>query len=291
MPAEQRRFRIVTATSLLGFILISALVALLKVPPVDRFEAEILPPRLAKLVINEKPKLPPPPPPQEKKPEPEAEKKAETPKPELKKEALPPDVQAARQKASHIGLLALSNELASLQQHDLGDLVKNAPLTKTDDQGSVHRSIITSQATKGSGGISTSQLSRDPGQTRLAARATTTVDSQELNAQQQATAMKNGRQAGRGTEQIQLILDRTKGALYALYHRALRANPALQGKVVLEIAIAPSGEVTDCKVVSAELDDADLIRKLVARIRLLDFGAKDVETTVFIWPIDFLPSS
>jgi len=60
--------------------------------------------------------------------------------------------------------------------------------------------------------------------------------------------------------------------------------------VVLEITIAPSGQVTDCKVVSAELADADLIDKLVARIRLLDFGAKDVEPTVFTWPIDFLPS-
>ena len=60
---------------------------------------------------------------------------------------------------------------------------------------------------------------------------------------------------------------------------------------MLEITIAASGEVTACKVVSAELADADLIRKLVARISLINFGAKKVETTVFTWPIDFLPSS
>jgi protein TonB len=287
---EERRFRVITTGMLVGFLLLSAIAAYVKVPPVNRFEAEALPPRLAKLVIQEKPKPPPPPPPEEKKPEPE--KKTEEAKPEQKKVPLPPDVQAARKKAEHTGLLALSNELASLQQNDLGGLIKNnAPLAKVQDNGAVHRSIITSQATKGSGGISTSQLSRDPGQTRLATRSTTTVESQELNAEQQAAAKKKGQPAGRSTEQIQLTLDRNKGALYALYHRALRVNPALQGKLVLEITIAASGEVTACKVVSAELADADLIRKLVARISLINFGAKKVETTVFTWPIDFLHSS
>ncbi len=204
---------------------------------------------------------------------------------------MPVDVKAARKKAEHSGLLAFSSELTALQQQNLGDLIKDRPLTRADDQGAVHRSIITSQAAKGSGGINTSQLSRDPGQTRLAARAITKVESAELNAEQRETATQPGHKAGRSTEQIQLILDRNKGAFYALYHRALRTNPALQGKVVLEITIAPSGEVTECKVVSAELDAADLIHKLVTRIRLINFGAKDVEPTVFTWPIDFLPST
>jgi protein TonB len=289
--AEERRFRTIIVSMLVLFLLISSVAYLVKVPPVNRFEAETVPPRLAKLVIQEKPKPPPPPPPpEEKKPQPEPEKKAAEPVPEQKKPPAP-DVQAARKKAAHSGLLALSNELASLQQSDLGDLVKNRNLTKADDQAAVHRSIITSQATKGSGGISTSQLSHDAGQTKLATRTTTTVESEALSAEQQAAAAKNGRATGRSTEQIQLTLDRNKGALYALYHRALRVNPALQGKVVLEITIAPSGEVTECKVVSAELADADLIRKLVARIRLLNFGAKKVDPTVFTWPIDFLPSS
>lgn len=295
--AEQRRFRLIITTALLAYILLSALVALMKVPPLDRFEAENLPPRLAKLVIQEKPKPPPPPPPEEKKPLPEPVKEAEptkpSPKPEKKEETPVPDVQAAREKAAHSGLLALSNELASLQNQDLSDLVGNHPLTKAGDnnmQNITRRSIITSQATKGSGGINTAQLSRNGFQTQLAGRSTTTVESATLNAEQQATTKANG-QSGRSTEQIQLTLDRSKSALYTLYHRALRANPALQGKVVLEITIAPSGEVSDCKVVSAELNDDDLIHKLVARIRLLNFGAKDVDTTVFTWPIDFLPSS
>lgn len=39
-PEEERRFRIITAAALLGFIVISAVVALLHIPPADRYEAE-----------------------------------------------------------------------------------------------------------------------------------------------------------------------------------------------------------------------------------------------------------
>ena len=304
-PSEERRFRAITTTMLVVYVLLAALVVLIKVPPANRYEAETVPPRLAKLVIQEKPKPPPPPPPpkvEEKKPEPKPEKKPEEPKPpkpapKTKKAPAKPDIQAARNKAAHSGLLALRSELADLQQNDLGKLVQDKPLIKTDKQATsavTHRSIIAAEGTKGSGGISTSKLSRDVEQTQLAGRQTTAVESQTLEAENRSGTGGNGgngKTRGRSIEQIQLILDRSKGALYTLYHRALRANPALQGKVVLEITIAPSGEVTKCKVVSAELDDPDLISKLSARIRLLNFGAKDVETTVFTWPIDFLPSS
>jgi len=298
-PTEERRFRAITTTMLVAYVLLAALVVLIKVPPANRSEAEMVPPRLAKLVIQEKPKPPPPPPPpkvEEKKPEPKPEKKPEEPKPkpEAKKEPAKPDVQAARTKAAHSGLLALRSELADLQQNDLGNLVQDKPLIKTDKQATsavTHRSIIAAEGTKGSGGISTSGLSRDVEQTKLSGRQTTAVESQTLDAEKKSGTAANGKTRGRSIEQIQLILDRNKGALYTLYHRALRTNPALQGKVVLEITIAPSGEVTKCKVVSAELDDPDLISKLSARIRLLNFGAKDVEATVFTWPIDFLPSS
>ena len=64
------------------------------------------------------------------------------------------------------------------------------------------------------------------------------------------------------------MFDRNKGAIYALYTRALRERPELQGKVVLEFTIAPSGEVTACRVVSSELSDPELERKIVARVRL-----------------------
>ena len=86
------------------------------------------------------------------------------------------------------------------------------------------------------------------------------------------------------------MFERHKGAIYALYNRALREEPSLQGKVVLELTIAPGGEVVACRIVASDLKAAELERKLLARVRQFDFGAKDVQTLVVNWPVDFLPS-
>ena len=51
--------------------------------------------------------------------------------------------------------------------------------------------------------------------------------------------------ASRSIEEIKLVFERNKGAIYAIYNRALREDPALQGKVVVELKIAPSGGVVD----------------------------------------------
>lgn len=286
---EEKRFRLITGVTLAVFLAICIVVAWLDVPKPDRVEAERLPPRLAKLVIKEKPQ-PPPPPPKLEEPQPEPEKKLDETKPPVKKEAAAPDVQAAREKAAKTGLLAMQNELAALRQNSLSGVLGGKPLTQAGDQNGGRRSIITSAATGGSGGISVSSLAREPGQAQLAARDTTVVESQALQDEQKANPKRDGRKPGRSAEQIQLVLDQNKGAIYALYHRALRANPALQGKVVLEITITPAGDVSECKVVSSELKDDDLVRKLVARIKLFQFGAKNVDSIVFTWPVDFLPS-
>jgi len=43
-------------------------------------------------------------------------------------------------------------------------------------------------------------------------------------------------------------------------------------------------------VVSSELHAPNLERKLVSRVKLFNFGAKDVNTMVVTYPIEFLPS-
>ena len=65
---------------------------------------------------------------------------------------------------------------------------------------------------------------------------------------------------------------------------------SLQGKVVVELKIAPSGAVVGCRIVSSELHAAELEAKLLARIKQFDFGAKDVNETLITYPVDFLPS-
>ena len=60
--------------------------------------------------------------------------------------------------------------------------------------------------------------------------------------------------------------------------------------MVLEITIDPAGRVTDCKIVSSELNSPEVETKLIARVKLLNFGKRDVEVMVVTYPIDFLPS-
>jgi TonB family protein len=78
--------------------------------------------------------------------------------------------------------------------------------------------------------------------------------------------------------------------LYSLYARAQRDNAELHGKLVLEFTIAPSGEVTMCRVVSSELNDPDLEKKIIAMVRLMQFGAEDVDAITVTKPIDFFPA-
>ena len=94
----------------------------------------------------------------------------------------------------------------------------------------------------------------------------------------------------RSQEEIQEVLDRHKGALYALYNRELESDPSLQGRVVLSLTISPSGNVTDCRVTASELDSSAFQSKLVQRMRAIDFGPKpEAPTVTTTVPIEFLP--
>jgi TonB family protein len=157
------------------------------------------------------------------------------------------------------------------------------------------RSMITSKVGAGSGGITSANSSRGfgTGAGSLTGHDTTAVTSQiarsGLDARGPARTGNSGK-AARSREEIELVFDRNKGAIYALYSRELREKPELQGKLVLQFTISPAGDVTDCKVVSSELNDPDLERKIVARVRLFRFDAKDVETITTTKPIDFFPA-
>ena len=59
---------------------------------------------------------------------------------------------------------------------------------------------------------------------------------------------------------------------------------------MLELKIAPSGEVLDCRITSSELHATEPEGKLLARIRQFDFGAKDVEQMVVTGRWTSLPS-
>jgi hypothetical protein len=84
------------------------------------------------------------------------------------------------------------------------------------------------------------------------------------------------------------VFERNKGALYALYGRALRDNPKLAGKLVLDVDIDTTGKVTACRVKSSELNDADLERKIVARVNLIRFSAQEAPISI-VKQLEFFP--
>jgi len=105
-----------------------------------------------------------------------------------------------------------------------------------------------------------------------------------------ATAARAGGNPARSDETIRAVLEQSKGSLYAIYNRSLRQNPTLAGKVLFELVIEPSGAVSACRIVNSELGDADLERKLIARLKLLSFGAASVAQYKSRWEVNFLPS-
>jgi TonB family protein len=135
-------------------------------------------------------------------------------------------------------------------------------------------------------------MSRNTGGSGIAGRSTTKVDSPVAGIGPAGGARRTGSsgKASRSREEIELVFDKNKGAIFALYNRALRNDPTLEGKLVLRLTIAPDGTVTFCEVVSSELGDADLESKLVQRVRLFRFEAKDVEAITTTKPIDFFPA-
>jgi TonB family protein len=282
---EQRRFRSTAAIALLLFLAASIIIPLL--PVSEQPPPATLPDEVVSLMLE-----PPPPPSEMKQPE--------LPKPEAKPEPAPKPVDRtaeARRKAEQSGLLAMKDQLEDLRQALEPTEMSSAPMIgKVEGPSRAERSLITSKTGVGSGGINTGQLSSGfgSGPGNLKGHATgTAVPSfaDEIHTgKAQASRSGSGGKASRSREEIEMVFDRNKSAIYALYSRALREQPELQGKVVVQLTIAPTGEVTDCRILSTELNDAELERKLVARIRMFRFEDKDVEAITTTKPIEFFPA-
>ena len=340
-PADEARFRRILRRVLITCVIVCLILLLMPRPKEDRTAPVELPPRLAKLVLEREATPPPKPVIKPEKPPEPLVAKADPVRPDLVKpepaakappvpEARRPvpnkppgEVEGARRRAAGVGLLAMKDTLAEIRGAPVAVQLKQdiriGPGVGTGvgvgvgagtQAGLPDRALITSNATKGSGGINTASYSRDTGGGGLAGRATTLVAGVAGGGGGGGPGGGGGKGDGFGTgggvggkltksssgkasrsiEEVKLVFERNKGAIYAIYNRALREEPSLQGKVVLELRIAPSGEVIEVKVISSELKAAELERKLLARIRQFDFGAKDVDQMVVSWPVDFLPS-
>lgn len=309
---QEQRFRRVIRTALVAGAVLALLLSVLPVPDRDQAVQEI-PPRLARLIVDQPPPPPPPPVREERQPEPVPEPapvvEQRVVEPEPRPVDVPPPVEApppapqpvdrteqARERARSAGVLPFAEQLSALRESTALESL-GAETRAVADAGAAavpERSLITSRAGSGSGGINTAALSRDTGGAGLAGRETTRVESsvEGLAPAGGANVARVGQsdRGSRSREEIERVFDQNKGAIFALYQRALRQNPALEGQLVLRLTIAPDGRVTACEVVSSELGDPELEQRLVQRVLLFQFEAKDVEPITTTKPIDFFPA-
>lgn len=288
---DQKQFRKVLLIVLFCSILLGILIPMWHIPVPDRVEVVEIPERLAKLMV---PKPPPPPPPkvqeklEDKKPE-KKDKKKKKPKPEKAKKA--------RKTAERSGLMAFKDDFA--------DLIDDTPIAKLGAKAKISgkgskakkttRSLVTSTVGTSSAGINTAALSRNTGGSGESiggvefSRVESSIGSDFFGEER---PLSDGPGPSRTDEEIQIVFDRYKSALYRIYNRELRKNPTLQGKMVLRLTIAPDGKVTACAVDSSDMDAPVLDAKIAARVKKFNFGAKDgVPTITILYPIDFLPAT
>ena len=292
-PEEERRFRRVLGAALGLFIAFAIVIPLLPDKPRTHEMAPAMPERIVEFIL-EQPK-PKPKPIEVVQPKPievpRVEARVERPVPVVQPEPKPDP----RKKAAASGLLAMSDQLAELRDLDVKTNVDAKSLNAgAGERTRVDRSILTAKVGAGSGGIAVGEVSKGfgGGSTGLKGHATARVSSATTEASAAPEAQRSGKsaKAARTREEIELVFDKNKSAIYSLYSRALRENPALQGKVVLEVTIAPTGEVTECRVISSELGDPELDRKLVARVKMFRFEDRDVATMTTTKPIEFFPA-
>jgi outer membrane biosynthesis protein TonB len=309
---EEKRYRKIMFVSLAFGLLFGSLVIVFK-PGERAKQEEFIPEHIAELVVKKK---------EEPKPQPKKEPPKESElRPDQQRVAsnVPADSvkAAARASAQTKGVLAFSDSFADLASDDvniggLGD----APVSNAGRQANGgapgsgaagSRALITSATGTGSGGIANAGISRGgigsgSGNSISGSGVATTVASSGIATAARAAARPAGGggsggsgSGGRPTrtdEDIQIVFDKYKAALYRIYNRELRNDPTLRGKVVLALTIEPDGSVSACRVQSTDLNSPALVAEIVERVKKFNFGAKEgvPQMKILYGPIDFLPA-
>lgn len=303
---EDERFRKSLAASLLVSFAVVLLAGMIALPILERPAVIELPERVARLVREER--LPPPAPepieepttPDEEIPEPElAEELSPEELPESAEEPVLADAapQENREKVKSKGILAFRESFASRANlRPSAQLGSQARVTNAgeDAVGRPERLMVATLAAGSSGGINLANISRDVGGggQGIGGVQVSRVASSIAGGEGPNRPLSGGASAGRTDEEIQIVFDRYKAALYRLYNRELRRNPTLRGQLVLRLTIEPDGSVSLCQLQSSDMDAPVLAQQVVDRVRNFDFGEKeDIVAMTIIYPIDFLPAA
>lgn len=316
---ENKRFRTITVVVLFITLAFAAVVKWQELPERARAEKEKVPAQLTRLMTPRKVEPPKPLPVPEPKPvEPKLvipEPKVEKPKivPVKPKKVAPKDVkieapkplkvevptqaeltEQAKIKAKQSGLLAFQDDLASMRDNaSLNNLADTDTIKGAGASNQTQRKFIGKKVAASSGGVDTSNLTTNIGSKgELAERKNTeyVAPNEGLASLAAKQIVTEGAVLGnRETESIRKVLDANKGAIYAIYRKALRSDPSLQGKLTVNLQIEPNGSVSKVTLVFSELGAQDVEKKLLSRIRLINFGEQSVTQTLLDYSFNFLP--
>ena len=316
---SEKRFRRYASLALLLCFFLSTSIVLIKLPVLKPPPLVVVPERVVSLLKKEPPK-----PVKMRKPEPKqareapAEAKKEPkPRPDHYVPEKPPELAAEpggapspRKKAETAGVLAFKEAFKDLMKETpVARLGTEARLSNEDPRvkgGLAQRSLV-AMVGGSSGGIGGAGISRNVGYGNggrggggIGSGAGggagsgvgfARVKSSIAGLEESSRPTSDGHASGRTDEEIQIVFDRYKAALYRIYNQELRKDPTLQGKILMRISIEPDGAVSLCKVESTELASPELVDKIVERIRKFNFGPKeDVQKVTILYPIDFLPA-
>lgn len=286
------RLRVIMLAALFATLLITYIIPRWEIPEPERAEFVKIPERLATLILK---KAPPPPPKPEQRPLEEAEQ-IDTP------EQIPiveEEISNARKVAEQTGLLAFKQDFAEIigvssgiKMGSQAVIIKKAGKQRRSSSG---RSLITSQVElKGFVAVTPSVRRTEviTGDNNLKKVEFSHIENSEIAAVDSKQLSSANNATKRSDEEIQVVFDRYKEALYRIYNRELRINSFLKGTLVLQLTIEPDGKVSKCIINSSELKSAELENKIVARVLKFNFGEKNgASALTILYPIDFLPAS
>ena len=311
---EDARFHRSLAVSALVALLLGAAIPFVDLPIVERERLIEVPERVAKLVeLNRPPPVEaaepvvPDPEPEPEEPEPEelepeqlvAEEVVQELSEEPAEQVAEVQPEDSREQVRSRGILAFRDSFANRANAGTTARLGSQARVRTEGQNAVGlptRSMVTSNAPGSSGGINLASISRDVGGGAAGGsiggvevtRVATTIGGNGSGDRPLA----GGPSAGRTDEEIQIVFDRYKAALYRLYNRELRKDPSLRGQIVLKLTIEPDGTVSFCELEQTDMNAPDLTRQIVTRVSGFDFGAKeDILAVTIVYPIDFLPAA
>ena len=92
---------------------------------------------------------------------------------------------------------------------------------------------------------------------------------------------------GRSKEAIRKVVMKKIGGLKYLYSKYLKMHPELEGKITVKMVIAPSGKVIRATVLESSLQQDELEREIVKKIKRWSFDRVPKGTATVIYPFNF----